>query len=136
MRPMLRFNVSEVALRCVLVLVGIVLTSTGVVPIDGFFAPRMRHRVSSLPNVHLQSTLSDIADSLETDSEEVDVLELQKQAEKTARARHDLSAMNALFVDVKEHPNPTNCVVSKGPIPTDLPSGALLRIGPNGACKL
>lgn len=65
----------------------------------------------------------------------LDISESQKRAEEDARARHDLFAMNALFVNVKDHPDPTPCVVSKGLIPSDLPPGAVLRIGPNGAEK-
>ena len=64
-----------------------------------------------------------------------DTLDAQQRAEKTARNRHDVFAMNALFVNVPEHPEPTPCVISQGPLPKDLPAGCLLRIGPNGATK-
>jgi carotenoid cleavage dioxygenase-like enzyme len=62
--------------------------------------------------------------------------EAQLQAEEEARNRHDNYAMNALFVNVQEHCDPTACtIMSKGPLPKDLPAGCLLRIGPNGATK-
>ena len=59
--------------------------------------------------------------------------EIQAQAEAQARARHDNNAMNALFSNVDEHPEPQVCTLELGSIPTDLPAGSLLRIGPNGA---
>ncbi len=66
---------------------------------------------------------------------ETDVIGAQQQAEEAARRQHDNFAMNALFVNVQEHPNPTQCKVFKGPLPQDLPAGCLMRIGPNGATK-
>lgn len=64
-----------------------------------------------------------------------DILDAQQRAEQMARNRHDVFAMNALFVNVPEHPDPTPCIVSQGPLPKDLPAGCLMRIGPNGATK-
>lgn len=65
----------------------------------------------------------------------IGVAEARRQAEEIARDRHDNYAMNALFVNVQEHPDPTPCKITKGPLPKDLPAGSLLRIGPNGATK-
>ena len=63
----------------------------------------------------------------------------QRKAEEQARSNHDSYAMNALFVNVPERPQPKACVVapeSPSPVlPADLPRGALLRTGPNGATK-
>jgi hypothetical protein len=61
------------------------------------------------------------------------VLETQSRVEMQARRLHDNFAMNALFVAVEEHANPLPCSVFQGAIPDDLPAGAILRIGPNGA---
>lgn len=61
----------------------------------------------------------------------------QRRAEEQARSAHDAYAMNALFVNVPERPQPTPCSVApespSSALPADLPRGALLRIGPNGA---
>ncbi|EJK71741.1 hypothetical protein THAOC_06792 [Thalassiosira oceanica] len=59
----------------------------------------------------------------------------QSIGEEKARSGHDNFSMNALFVNVDERPEPVRCTVAPGSdrLPTDLPSGALLRIGPNGA---
>lgn len=64
-----------------------------------------------------------------------DIRDAQQRAEETAWKRHDNFAMNALLVNVPEHPEPTPCIVSQGPLPKDLPAGCLMRIGPNGATK-
>lgn len=64
-----------------------------------------------------------------------DILDAQQHAEATALNRHDNFAMNAMYVSVPEHPDPTPCIVSKGPLPKDLPAGCLLRNGPNGGSK-
>ena len=46
---------------------------------------------------------------------------------------YNLHAMNELFVNVDERPIPVSCsTVSKSSLPSDLPPGCLLRIGPNG----
>ena len=67
----------------------------------------------------------------------VEIKEAQAVAEARARANFDAFAMNALFVDVDERPEPTPCRISRGSsseaLPPDLPPGCLLRIGPNGA---
>mmetsp|Transcript_16590 Transcript_16590/g.24506 ORF Transcript_16590/g.24506 Transcript_16590/m.24506 type:complete len:583 (-) Transcript_16590:1452-3200(-) len=63
----------------------------------------------------------------------------QAKAEAIARSTHDNYAMNALFVNVDEKAKPTPCTISPdsptSALPEDLPSGCLLRIGPNGATK-
>mmetsp|Transcript_16404 Transcript_16404/g.41129 ORF Transcript_16404/g.41129 Transcript_16404/m.41129 type:complete len:593 (+) Transcript_16404:63-1841(+) len=60
------------------------------------------------------------------------------QAQAIAKARafnnFDDFAMNALFVNIDENPNPKKCKL-KEPLPADLPRGCLLRIGPNGATQ-
>ena len=66
---------------------------------------------------------------------EAEMLETQARVELEARRRHDNFAMNALFVPVEEHPDPKACSIHLGSIPDDLPAGAVLRIGPNGASK-
>jgi carotenoid cleavage dioxygenase len=63
------------------------------------------------------------------------VLETQSRVEIQARSLHDNFAMNALFVAVEEHAKPLSCSVFQGAIPDDLPAGAILRIGPNGAAN-
>lgn len=68
-----------------------------------------------------------------TNQEEINAS--QARAEADARAAHDNYAMNALFVNVKEHPVPEACTIEEGSIPSDLPAGCLLRIGPNGQTK-
>ena len=60
----------------------------------------------------------------------------QAAVEASARQRHDNRAMNALFVPVLEEqrtPRPCRFTGEKQQLPSDLPRGALLRIGPNGA---
>jgi len=59
----------------------------------------------------------------------------QSVGEENARSVHDNFSMNALFVNVDERPEPARCTVAPGSdrLPADLPAGALLRIGPNGA---
>jgi len=68
------------------------------------------------------------------------IAQAQKDAEAYARSIHDtnrLFAMNALFVNIPERPHPTPCSMSQesraSSLPSDLPRGCLLRIGPNGA---
>ena len=68
------------------------------------------------------------------------IAQVQKDAEAYARSIHDtnrLFAMNALFVNIPERPHPTPCSMSQesraSSLPSDLPRGCLLRIGPNGA---
>lgn len=70
------------------------------------------------------------------------ILLAQEEAEEYARTIHDSYrqfAMNALFVNIPERPEPIPCAMSsKSPtssLPSDLPRGCLLRIGPNGASK-
>eukprot|EP00578_Thalassiosira_sp_NH16_P026580 CAMPEP_0181087486 /NCGR_PEP_ID=MMETSP1071-20121207/6296_1 /TAXON_ID=35127 /ORGANISM="Thalassiosira sp., Strain NH16" /LENGTH=590 /DNA_ID=CAMNT_0023169373 /DNA_START=2850 /DNA_END=4622 /DNA_ORIENTATION=+ len=59
----------------------------------------------------------------------------QSIGEDKARSRHDNFSTNALFVNIDERPEPARCAVAPGSdrLPPDLPPGALLRIGPNGA---
>lgn len=67
----------------------------------------------------------------------VDIAEAQVKAEAISRTTFDAYAMNALFVNVMERPEPTPCTISSdsltSSLPNDLPRGCLLRIGPNGA---
>mmetsp|Transcript_13422 Transcript_13422/g.20401 ORF Transcript_13422/g.20401 Transcript_13422/m.20401 type:complete len:590 (+) Transcript_13422:283-2052(+) len=60
------------------------------------------------------------------------VREAQKRAEQAARDVHDNGVMNALFVNIEECPEPLKCKVASGKLPSDMPRGAFLRIGPNG----
>ena len=71
--------------------------------------------------------------SVVTPSSAADVREAQKQAEKAAREIHNNGVMNALFVNIEECPAPSECKITSGQIPSDLPRGAFLRTGPNGA---
>ncbi|KAL7431184.1 hypothetical protein ACHAXH_001467 [Discostella pseudostelligera] len=65
------------------------------------------------------------------------ICEAQAIAEAQARIAFDAIAMNALFVNVDERPEPMACAISvdspTSQLPLDLPPGCLLRIGPNGA---
>jgi len=70
------------------------------------------------------------------------MLEIQQaKVEFEARMRHDSFAVNTLLLPVEEHSEPTPCSLTgshsecwgKTSLPEDLPGGALLRIGPNGA---
>ena len=65
------------------------------------------------------------------------ILDAQAIAEAQARIAFDAFAMNALFVNVDERPEPVACTISvdspTSQLPSDLPPGCLLRIGPNGA---
>ncbi len=65
------------------------------------------------------------------------IFDAQAIAEAQARTAFDAFAMNALFVNVDERPEPMACTISKdsftSQLPFDLPPGCLLRIGPNGA---
>ena len=48
-------------------------------------------------------------------------------------SKYNLHAMNELFRNVDERPIPVSCsTASKSLLPSDLPPGCLLRIGPNG----
>lgn len=71
-----------------------------------------------------------------------DIAYLQAQANKQAKENKDDYAMNALFVNIDERPDPTPCKIhdnsntnNQYSLPADLPPGCLLRIGPNGATK-
>jgi len=71
-----------------------------------------------------------------------EIIKLQARVELEARKRHDNFVMNTLFVPVDEHSVPTSCSMTgrsselgKSYLPDDLPSGAILRIGPNGASR-
>lgn len=69
-----------------------------------------------------------------------EISEAQARAEAIGRERHDDFAMNALFVNVEERPDPAACEISSDygktrTLPADLPRGCLLKIGPNGASK-
>ncbi|KAL3759418.1 hypothetical protein ACHAWU_000717 [Discostella pseudostelligera] len=65
------------------------------------------------------------------------IFEAQASAEAQARIAFDAFAMNALFVNVDEQPEPMACAISvdspTSQLPLDLSPGCLLRIGPNGA---
>ena len=65
------------------------------------------------------------------------ISEAQANAEAQARIAFDAFAMNALFVNVDERPEPMACAIAidspTSQLPLDLPPGCLLRIGPNGA---
>mmetsp|Transcript_1630 Transcript_1630/g.3496 ORF Transcript_1630/g.3496 Transcript_1630/m.3496 type:complete len:615 (+) Transcript_1630:89-1933(+) len=67
----------------------------------------------------------------------VEIADAQANAEAISRTMFDAFAMNALFVNVEERPDPTPCTISSdsltSSLPIDLPRGCLLRIGPNGA---
>ena len=62
-------------------------------------------------------------------------VERMAEAERAGRSSHDLRAMNALFVNLPERPDPLPCSLlpPSSSLPPDLPRGCLLRIGPNGA---
>ena len=62
-----------------------------------------------------------------------EIMNLQTQAEQLAYDSHDNYAMNALFVNIDEKPMPQPCTIIDDTLPSDLPPGCLLRIGPNGA---
>ena len=73
-----------------------------------------------------------------------EIMKLQTQAEQVAYDSHDNYAMNALFVNIDEKPIPQLCTIinndrktwrntTTSSVPSDLPPGCLLRIGPNGA---
>ena len=66
-----------------------------------------------------------------------EITDAQSRAEAAGRAAHDNFAMNALFVNVQERPEPMPCTISLDSrmqnLPPDLPRGCLLKIGPNGA---
>ena len=63
----------------------------------------------------------------------------QSKAEADARRNFDPFPMNCLFVNVDERPTPTKCSIAPdsplSKLPEDLPSGSLLRTGPNGATQ-
>uniref|UniRef100_A0A7S1B8L9 Carotenoid oxygenase n=1 Tax=Corethron hystrix TaxID=216773 RepID=A0A7S1B8L9_9STRA len=66
------------------------------------------------------------------------VKEAQLRAEEAARNVHsgpNNAAMNALFVNVPDFPEPSSCTVVAGAIPDDLPPGCLMRTGPNGGSE-
>ena len=102
---------------------------------DAFLFPQ--HQPSSVARLAAASTLEGTATATSRRRTKAEVAEAQQRAEDHARSNHDAFAMNALFVNVPERPQPTPCsVASESPssaLPADLPRGALLRIGPNGA---
>ena len=83
------------------------------------------------------STCSLFSSVASPDVETTTTLERQAKAEATARAKFNNFAMNALFVNIDERPEPSPCAISPdsptSSLPADLPPGCLLRIGPNGA---
>lgn len=106
--------------------------------VDAFVVPIQPSSSSSA--VHLAASTLDSAASTSSPLQWLNKEEIaaaQRRAEEQARSNHDAYAMNALFVNVVERPCPTACSVapesSSAVLPADLPRGALLRIGPNGA---
>ncbi len=99
-----------------------------------------KHRISAVATTSrllLSSILQDGDISTRTttynDLNKEKIIALQVEAEKLAYANHDDYAMNALFVNIAENPNPRPCFSNISAFPLDLPRGCLLRIGPNGA---
>ena len=108
-----------------------------------------RHISSSASQINAVEIESDIQTSVEPTKlkrskpyTEYSLEELNESlinTEKEIRQReNDGFTMNALFVNIPERPNPTECVVEgqavngETQLPSDFPPGCLLRIGPNG----
>ena len=102
---------------------------------DAFLVPQSQP--SSVVRLAAASTLDSSATATSRRRTKAEVAEAQRIAEDKARSVHDAFAMNALFVNVPERSQPTPCSVApespSSTLPADLPRGALLRIGPNGA---
>jgi Lignostilbene-alpha,beta-dioxygenase and related enzymes len=64
-----------------------------------------------------------------------DVSRIQYRKEQEARQSHNNQVFNALFVSVPERNEPVAIRHTIGKRPKDFPSGAILRLGPNGASK-
>ena len=90
----------------------------------------------SLPTSTTTTTLTKSPSSSSQPSPK-EIQQRQETAESIARSIHDNYAMNALFVNIDEKPKPVPCTISSNSrtshLPSDLPTGCILRIGPNGA---
>jgi len=118
----------------------LVAAALGDLPRSRGFVPSTRDH-GCLNGVVLPEVLKNLNKKSVASKSAEEILELQTRAEREARKRHDNFVLNTLFVPVDEHSEPRSCSLTgrrtecwgKNHLPHDLPSGAILRIGPNGA---
>ena len=119
-----------------LAILGDLPTTRGFTPLTQI-QPRGTSSTSHLRSTGLveENSVDVVSSKMGGKGTEAEMFETQARVEREARRRHDNFAMNALFVPVEEHAEPSACSLHLGSIPDDLPAGAILRIGPNGALK-